>query len=189
MAVTLVAFVAAQARRESMDTAALITPAHQDLAASTPLDRGLRHERQACSGSAAGTLQPAPPNIPGAWIYSTELVGTAGHAISAQSAERLPGPRCGPVSQRTSRRVGSGGRAATYRHCREGALRDCAVKVAARFHEVVTYQPASRYGPFQWYELAIFLGPPSRWCLLLVDVRLKKKKKKKKKKKVGRRCE
>ncbi|HWF22221.1 MAG TPA: hypothetical protein VG226_08745 [Acidimicrobiales bacterium] len=32
------------------------------------------------------------------------------------------------------------------------------MKVGSRFHEVVAYQPASRYWLFQWYELAIFLG-------------------------------
>jgi hypothetical protein len=30
--------------------------------------------------------------------------------------------------------------------------------VGATYHELVTYQPASRYWTFQWYELAIFLG-------------------------------
>jgi hypothetical protein len=38
------------------------------------------------------------------------------------------------------------------------ALQDCVVKVAATYHEVVAYQPASRYWAFQWFELAIFLG-------------------------------
>lgn len=32
------------------------------------------------------------------------------------------------------------------------------MKVAATYHEVVAYQPASRYWAFQWFELAIFLG-------------------------------
>jgi hypothetical protein len=37
-------------------------------------------------------------------------------------------------------------------------LEDCVAKVGRTFHEVVTYQPASRYWAFQWYELAIYLG-------------------------------
>ncbi len=40
----------------------------------------------------------------------------------------------------------------------QNARQDCIAKVAGKFHEVVTYQPASRYWVFQWYELAIFLG-------------------------------
>jgi hypothetical protein len=37
-------------------------------------------------------------------------------------------------------------------------LQDCVARVGATFHEVVTYQPASRYWPLQWYELAVFLA-------------------------------
>ena len=32
-----------------------------------------------------------------------------------------------------------------------------AAKIAARFHEVVTYQPANRYWAFQGIETAIFI--------------------------------
>jgi hypothetical protein len=30
--------------------------------------------------------------------------------------------------------------------------------VGKTYHELVTYQPGSRYWPFQWSELAIYLG-------------------------------
>jgi hypothetical protein len=30
--------------------------------------------------------------------------------------------------------------------------------VAAGFHEVITYQPGSRYWDFQWLELGIYLA-------------------------------
>ena len=36
--------------------------------------------------------------------------------------------------------------------------RDCTARLAATFHQLVTYQPGSRYWPMQWSELAIFLG-------------------------------
>jgi hypothetical protein len=35
---------------------------------------------------------------------------------------------------------------------------DCVAKIGTTYHEAVAYQPASRYWPLQWYELAIFLG-------------------------------
>jgi hypothetical protein len=38
------------------------------------------------------------------------------------------------------------------------ALQDCLTNVSARFHEVVSYQPASRFWELQWLESAIFLG-------------------------------
>jgi hypothetical protein len=35
-------------------------------------------------------------------------------------------------------------------------LHDCVARVGTTFHEVVSYQPASRYWPLQWSELAVF---------------------------------
>jgi len=37
-------------------------------------------------------------------------------------------------------------------------FQDCMTQLSAKFHLAVTYQPASRYRPFQWYETAIFVG-------------------------------
>jgi hypothetical protein len=36
--------------------------------------------------------------------------------------------------------------------------RDCTARLAATFHQLVTYQPGSRYWPMQWCELTIFLS-------------------------------
>ena len=36
------------------------------------------------------------------------------------------------------------------------AIQECVDKL--RIREVLTYQPASRYWAFQWYETAIFIG-------------------------------
>ena len=38
------------------------------------------------------------------------------------------------------------------------ALQQCGAKVVAAFHEVVTYQPGSRFWGFQWLELGVYLG-------------------------------
>jgi len=40
----------------------------------------------------------------------------------------------------------------------QNVLEECVVKLGATFHEVVSYQPASRYWTFQSYELAIYLA-------------------------------
>ena len=40
----------------------------------------------------------------------------------------------------------------------ESALQNCVTKLGATYHEVLAYQPASRYWPLQWYEFAIYLG-------------------------------
>ncbi len=57
-------------------------------------------------------------------------------------------PRCPPA--RPAKAPGGSHRQAPA--AAQNALQDC----AAKFHEVVTYQPASRYWAFRWYELAIF---------------------------------
>ncbi|MGH3069882.1 MAG: ABC transporter permease subunit [Streptosporangiaceae bacterium] len=79
-----------------------------------------------------GRLQVmAPVNIPGAWVYSNEIITTAGHPASSEPATRP---------------------------CTTGAAQACDAYIA-RLHlrQAVTCQPASRYWAFQWYETAIFL--------------------------------
>ena len=160
MAATLVAFVAARLAVIHWIRPHLITPAHQDLAIHTASIVGYGYESTGLFGfGGPSTLQLAPPNIPGAWIYSTQLVGTAGHAISAQFVQSAcPALVAGQSARGPAGGIGSGGSHSHAPAAAAKALADCAAKVAARFHEVVTYQPASRYWAFQWYELAIFLG-------------------------------
>jgi CHASE2 domain-containing sensor protein len=37
-------------------------------------------------------------------------------------------------------------------------MNDCVARIATSYHGVVTFQPASRYWPLQWYELCVFLA-------------------------------
>jgi hypothetical protein len=104
------------------------------------------------------TLEPNPPTINNAWVYSTQIVDKAGHALPASFVARAcpqlvagaGGPPPGP----------SGGHSVRLRVPAnvQKELQDCVTKVGARFHELVIYQPGSRYWAFQWTELAIFLG-------------------------------
>jgi hypothetical protein len=70
-------------------------------------------------------------NIPGAWILSNTDIDAAGH------------PFTGPPTQA----------------CLTPNATSCSASIG-RLHlrQVVTYQPASRYWAFQWYETAIFLA-------------------------------
>jgi ABC-type transport system involved in multi-copper enzyme maturation permease subunit len=72
----------------------------------------------------------ASVNLPGAWVLSNQSITTNGHAT-------VPGSRA----------------------CASGSIQQC-IAYVGRFHlrQVVTYQPASRYWAFQWYETAIFLA-------------------------------
>ena len=79
------------------------------------------------------------PNIPGAWIFSDQIVGKAGHGPTYQYFKSTC---AGVLPPATPTRT---------------AMQACNVKLAAAgFHQLVTLQPASRYWPFQWYETATF---------------------------------
>lgn len=144
VAASLAAFVFARLAVIRWIRPRLITPALRDLALN-PATMG---------SNGPNTLQPNPPNIPNAWIYSTQIVDKAGHPLTtrfvASACPRLGGG--GPAGGQAGRH------AVRVPASVQQALQDCVIKVGATFHEVVTYQPSGRYWAFQWYELAIFQG-------------------------------
>ena len=75
-------------------------------------------------------LMPAA-NRPGAWVLSSQVVNASGRVFT------------GPAPQA----------------CRSGSTQACEAGLG-RLHlrQLVTYQPASRFWEFQWYETAIFLA-------------------------------
>jgi ABC-type transport system involved in multi-copper enzyme maturation permease subunit len=103
-------------------------------------------------GSSTGLSFFEPVNIPNAWIYSNEVVNNSGHAPTAQFLQSachsaLSGPASGAVQG-----------VPTPNQNAQTAFAQCFANVAAKFHQLVIYQPASRYWAFQWYETAIFFG-------------------------------
>jgi hypothetical protein len=83
------------------------------------------------------------PGHPGAWITSSGAVNAAGQAVS-----RIPAP-CLPALTAAQRASGGG-------PVSDGRLQHCLDSLGIR--EAVTYQPASRYWPFQLIETGIFLA-------------------------------
>jgi hypothetical protein len=152
MAVTLVGFVAVRQVFTTWLRPLLEAPAHLHLTLGnqTPVGFG-------SSNGGAFTLWPEPPSLPNAWVYSTHIVDAHGQALSAQDLSKACpalsqlGPPRAP-SANTPRVVGPAPQRVA------GTLHDCILKLSASYHEVVTYQPASRYWTFQWLELAIFLA-------------------------------
>jgi hypothetical protein len=103
-------------------------------------------------GQAGGTAQlflTGNASLPGgAWVLSTQLINAAGHPVASavlpasatESVQVCAGP-AGP---------GPAGPA--------GSARSCFEQLASHgYRQLVTYQPASRFWAFQWYETAIFL--------------------------------
>jgi hypothetical protein len=158
MASTLVAFAGARLGATYWIRPHLIGPVHEDIAITAASIVGYGPNWPWSQSS----LQLGSPHIPAAWIYSTQLVDRTGHSITARFVQRTC-PGIGGAGGPAGGASGGGGLLGGGSHSQVSAsgqqrFHDCAVKVAARFHEMVTYQPASRYWAFQWYELAIFLG-------------------------------
>jgi hypothetical protein len=159
MATALVAFVGARLAMIHWIRPYLIAPAHQDLAISSASIVGYGTNTGLFGLGGPNTLLLGSPNKPNAWIYSAQLVDKAGHAITTQFvAGACPSLVAGNRSPGGASGGGGIGSHSQARAAAQNALQDCAAKAAAKFHEVVTYQPASRYWVFQWYELAIVLG-------------------------------
>src|ERR1700727_2264800 len=79
-------------------------------------------------------VQTGPPDLPGAWILSLHLPPPAGRPASTV-------PDAQACESRTS----------SFQAC--GAYVE-----SLHLRQTVTYQPASRYWPLQWYETGIYLA-------------------------------
>ena len=140
-----------------------IAPAHLNVALTSSNAIGMART------SAGLEILLAPPHLPNAWVYSEVVADNAGHPPTTQFLTSVwpslatnlhhvgasyefgaPGEGAGEGSSSSARGVANLGA--------ERAFRDGVAKVGATFHEVVTYQPASRFWAFQAYETAIFVG-------------------------------
>jgi hypothetical protein len=111
-------------------------PSHLVLALSPNDTIGL----DAPSGGSV-SLNFFPPELPDAWIRSSQVTNAVGQKPSGAVLNEL----CPQFIQAVH---GQGGMRA--------ALQACVTKLSATFHQTVVYQPASRYWPFQWAELGLF---------------------------------
>lgn len=78
-------------------------------------------------------VQTLPPDLPGAWVLSAQLASSDGQPISTVPAtQACTSPSPGQT---------------------------CPAYVASlHLRQTVTYQPASRYWPLQWYETGVYLA-------------------------------
>lgn len=150
MAVTLAVFVGVRLAITNWLRPHFWAPAHVSLS----LGRNLGFIKT----PAGVTVVPrvALSTLPNAWVYSTQLVDASGHAPSQATVNALIQSAC-PSIAASAPPVASGGVAPVGPGSR-GAFDACVSQLSAHFHQVVTYQPASRFWPFQWGETAIFVG-------------------------------
>ncbi len=96
-----------------------------------------------------------PPNIPNALVVSNSVVNNAGQSPSAaflqKACPNLPGLNGPPPGVR-------GGQAhAAVSANGQQAFQQCITTISTKYHQVVTYQPASRFWAFQTYETLLFV--------------------------------
>jgi hypothetical protein len=139
MAITLVGFVGVRLAATYWLRPHLVAPAHEALA----IDVAKQGTGIVLTPSGLALIPP-DVKIPNGWVNSTAIVDRAGHALTPQffqsacpSLNGIAGNGQPPVKQ---------------------DFQNCLSIVASKFYEVVTFQPATRFWQFQWYEFAIFIG-------------------------------
>ena len=107
------------------------------------------------------SLTPPTVGIPNGWVYSTAVVNKAGVSPTSQYLlhtcpflEQIV--NAGPGGPPATVSVGGSQRAGALP--RRTGFEACLQRLSATYHTIVTYQPPSRFWPFQWAEMGIFLA-------------------------------
>jgi hypothetical protein len=106
---------------------------------------------------------PQPPNWPNAWIYSTKLINKSGQSPSTSYLNHACPSLLKLLSTPQPMPTGAGvsiGKSVAHSAAPPGvneAFQSCTNALSSKFHEVVTYQPGSRYWPLQGLETALFM--------------------------------
>jgi hypothetical protein len=159
MMVTLAVFTAARLAVFTWVRPRLISPVTLNLPLN-PASTGYGQEGTLSVLFSSPGLMPAAPDLPNTWITSLRVVNAHGGGLSTAALDGA----CPGIGHGRGGGGGGGGGAGGglgYRQAPQSVvtrLQDCVAKIGASYHEVVAYQPASRYWPLQWYELAIFLA-------------------------------
>lgn len=126
----------------------------------SPLTKSLKLGPNAFGGfvMTPSGVRVAAPNltVPNGWVLSTSIVDKAGNPPTSAFLNKA----CPGIA--TPLHVGSSGvnlRGGSKQAMLApgGQFQHCVSEIAAKFHGVATYQPASRYWPFQIYETALFV--------------------------------
>lgn len=93
------------------------------------------------------------------WVLHSQIVNRAGQPVSAAARAAFLQSHCQALLQSLPG-PGSQGGIAPGVHVNAGppaeAAHQCLVQAASLYHVVVTYQPSSRFWPFQWIETGLF---------------------------------
>ena len=102
------------------------------------------------------------PRLPNVWVTSVVLVNKAGKQPSGNLLQRLCPQLVNTININSRINAnppsGSGGKRAIPAPAdAQNVFSTCVAKVGSIFHQVVSYQPANRYWPFQFAETGLFI--------------------------------
>lgn len=155
MAVTLAGFAAARLVVTEWVRPNFASPAHESLPFPPVAEFGSGLAFN--GGPTTVSFQEAPASVPNGWVYSTEVVDKAGQAPTSRYLMHA----CPALGQPGSPPP-SGGKSSAGPV--QSPLVPCLHKFSATMHTLVTYQPGSRFWPFQWAEMGVFLAAALALC-------------------------
>jgi hypothetical protein len=157
MAITLAAFVAIQIAMPLLVRPHLIPPKHATIEITAASLDGLRAplgdgpiELVLRTPGAGEPEQRQDSAFTGAWVLSSQAVDASGHAVGRSITLSRTGacgpPRGGPRQQPVGAKPGD-------------ELSACFAEIKRLgYRQQLTYQPATRFWPFQWFETGIYLA-------------------------------
>jgi hypothetical protein len=146
MAITLAVFVAVQVAMPQLVRAHLIAPVVSTI---DPTPSSLT---MFSFGPDGLQIRTTVPDDTGAWVLSNQIVDASGHAVDRIPRNSSLSPTSGPCAVPRERPASA--------PAREGPgeeIAPCLAEVKRLgYRQQVTYQPSSRFWPFQWYETGIY---------------------------------
>jgi hypothetical protein len=137
MAITLAVFVAVQVATPLLVRPHLLPPTRSTIEINDSNLRDFVGGQRASGGGGDGVQVTVHPPDMGAWVLSSRTVDASGHAVDTIPLSTSSGP-CAPSGPF------------------EQGISACLAEISRLgYRQQVTYQPSSRFWPFQWYETGI----------------------------------
>jgi hypothetical protein len=164
MAVTLAGFIGARLAVTYWIRPHYMSPVTTNLPLS-PSTAGFQFSGPVGGGAVSVTAQA--PHLANAWVTAASIVDNSGQAPTSAYLQHACGSAISAGQVNVGAKAGGargggifgGNVSAVHQEQRmQNALSQCFHTLSAHYHEVVTYQPASRFWTFQTIETALFVA-------------------------------
>jgi ABC-2 family transporter protein len=112
------------------------------------------------SNGSHATIVAKPADLGNDWVIHSHLVNNAGQPVSNAASATFLQQHCPTIARAVyappPTAVIKNGHKSVRAAPNPAAFHSCQVQASHVFHLLVTYQPASRFWPFQWIETGVF---------------------------------